>query len=469
MGGTDARFRLALGVGKLAQGALHLVGRSGGQLPGVVAERICPRFLARVGKPERVAFVMGTNGKTTTANLLGDILRANGVDFADNRAGGNVTEGIESTLMANADLSGAARRQLAVMELDELHSRLVLKDVTPDFVLVTNLYRDGFVRNADPDYVGSVISRAMPASTTLVLNGDELVSARLAPQCERRVYYSVTADLPGDTRAAQGIVSDLPVCPECGGALAYERCHLRHIGQLRCTSCGYTNPDPDYVVTSVDIGADGSGSFVMRERATQGEPGHRYHIAAYSVTNLYNLAAAVVMARLLGVPAEGVARALESGVNVTASRYKDEVVEGVHLVDVLAKAWNVPADSTVFRQIRDDPGSKAVVVMVNDHHKEGRDGFSDFTGWSYSADFEYLADPSVRQVVFAGDRAADFELRMLVAGGDPARITCVASDDEIGDAVRLDVDRVYWTYELYCRDIVNRAHARVAERLRERG
>ena len=40
-------------------------------------------------------------------------------------------------------------------------------------MLVANLYRDNFTRNANPDYIFSVIDANIPASTHLVLNADD--------------------------------------------------------------------------------------------------------------------------------------------------------------------------------------------------------------------------------------------------------------------------------------------------------
>ena len=117
------RFYLALAAGKAAAAVLKLVRRRGGQVPGTVAEAICPDFLARIPKPERVVFVTGTNGKTTTSNLLDDILIESGLDLVTNRAGGNIITGIESSLIKGSTVSGAPKNSVACMELDELSCR----------------------------------------------------------------------------------------------------------------------------------------------------------------------------------------------------------------------------------------------------------------------------------------------------------------------------------------------------------
>ena len=331
------RYYLALAAGKTAAAALKIARRNGGQVPGTVAEAICPDFLARTPKPERVVFVTGTNGKTTTSNLLDDILLACGFDLVTNRAGGNIITGIESSLIKDARMSGAPRRQVACMELDELSSRRVLPYMTPDVMLVANLYRDNFTRNANPDYIFSVIDANIPASTHLILNADDLISCRLAPQATHRTYFSI-GHLEDDLEGPEGIVCDLTACPECGGALEYDGCHLRHLGRARCMACGFKNPEPDYLVTDVNKDAH---EFTMRElcHAVDGEaPEYTYHIATYSITNLYNLVSALVTARELGVSAEQLQDVLADGkVNVTAARFSEETVEGLRLVNTASK------------------------------------------------------------------------------------------------------------------------------------
>ena len=185
--------------------------------------------------------VSGTNGKTTTNNLLNDLLADNGYEVVNNRAGGNVANGIQSTLIRNATMSGGTKKDMAVMELDELSFRKVLPYLTPDVILVTNLYRDSFSRNANPDFIFNVMSHYVSPKTKLVLNADDLISCRLAPQDANRVYYSI-GRLADDTAEPQGIVCDLTACPVCGGKLEYDYCHLRHLGHATCKSCGFTNP-----------------------------------------------------------------------------------------------------------------------------------------------------------------------------------------------------------------------------------
>lgn len=456
------RFRLALGAGKAAVAGLTALKRAGGQLPGVIAEKIDPAFLAHIDKPGRIIFVTGTNGKTTTTNLLDDLLADNGFDLVTNRAGSNTINGIESSLIKNARLSGKQRKQVACMELDELSSRLILPHVTPDLLLVCNLYRDSFMRNANPDYIFDVLSSSISPDTELILNADDLISCRLAPQARKRTYFSI-GRLADDTDGPQGIVCDLTACPECGSALAYDYCHLRHLGKARCTHCGFTNPEPDFEVTRVD---PETGIFTVRENREPGAPEHGYRIAAYSITNLYNLLSAVVVARRLGISAKAIAASLEKGVNITALRYSVEEAKDVRLVNVAAKGENSTATSTAIQTICREPGRKAVALIMSDYYLATSPYSSEYTGWYYQTDFEYLTDPLVEQVVVVGARGEDLLLRLMLAGVDAARVSLVADADAAAREFDLvGAEGVFIAYDIFNGDQANRLRSLVRERI----
>ena len=357
----------------------------------------------------------GSNGKTTTTNLIADLLVACGQDPLINRVGGNIDTGIASTLLKSSTAGGHARKQNAVLELDERSARTVFPYITPDVLVVTNLYRDTFTRNAHVDYVADILSRHIPDGCKLVLNADDMISARLAPENPNRVYFSL-CPLPGDTKEPDDIVLDLTACPECGGHLTYEYAHLGHIGRLTCDNCGLTNPPADFEAIAVNYDEQ---LITVRENREPGTPAYDYHFSAGSVTDLYNLLGAIVAARLVGLAPEQIQAALLGGVGIVASRYSEKTAAGRRIVNIASKGENGMACSRGFANIKREPGDKAVVLMIEDYYKAKDADSTEFCGWFYETDFEYLADPSVRQIVVAGGRSEDMILRMLLAGIDP--------------------------------------------------
>lgn len=456
------RFNLAMLASKTAVAGLKLFRRNAGQLPGYIAEKIDPAFLAHIDKPKHVVFVSGTNGKTTTNNLLNDLLIDNDVRLVNNRVGGNIANGIESTFIKNASLSGKQRVDTAVMELDELSFRRVLPYVTPEIILVTNLYRDSFTRNANPEFIFAVMSENISPQTKLILNADDLISCRLAPQNKNRVYFSL-GPLADDAPAPQGLACDLTACPECGGKLEYEYCHVRHLGKAHCTSCGFGSPEPDYEVIAADRDAC---TFTVREGRGEDAPTYTYKIAAYSITNLYNLFAATVVAREMGISPEAIAASLERGINVTASRYSEYHVGGKRLVAHMSKGENGAATSVVLDVLRHEAGNKVLLLMLSDAHKAADPKSTENIGWYYQIDFEYLTEPEFKQVIIQGATSPDLLLRLRLAKIDPAKIVVAQTPEEAADAVDLGAaDSIYWAYDMYNGHDVEACRKRLIERI----
>ncbi len=436
----NLRFYAAMVASKAAVLALKVTHHAGGQMPGVVATKLCPDFLGRLEMPEHVIVVTGTNGKTTTSNLIADILTSAGEKPLVNRMGGNVTEGIVSTLIKGSTIGGKSRVKYAVLELDERCSKFVFPYLTPEVLVVTNLYRDTFSRNSHVGFVFDVLSRAIPSDTTLLANADDLISSRLAPQTKNRVYYSMQCALPGDTKEPASLVNDLNACPVCGGHLTYKTCHLGHIGQLTCDNCGCTNPRSTFDAVAVDYDAN---TLSVREGETTGV----YHFSAGSVTDLYNLLAAISCARTVGVSVEKIAHALNNGVGIVAVRYDEAVAGGKRLVRIAAKGENAMASSRGYANVKRQPGTKAVILMSDNNHLAKNANEAEYVGWIYETDFELLADDDIKQIVVTGTHCEDLVLRLLLAGVDPSRIT--TAKDGIAAADCLDceaVDSIYFSH-----------------------
>lgn len=461
----SVRFYVAVIAAKITFAALKISGRRGGQLPGVVAEKICPTFLAQIDKPKRVIFVTGTNGKTTTTNLLDDILADNHIEFIDNRAGGNVRTGIESALIKNASWTGRPKIQLAVMELDELSSRIVLPYITPDLIVVTNLYRDLFYRSASPEFMFNTLNNSFSEKTELVLNADELISARLGKGNQQKTFFSI-APLEEDTKEPTGIVCDLSACPVCGGQLRYDYCHLGHVGHATCTNCGFTNPQPDFLLKSVNRE---SKTFVVAELNQPGQPEYTYPIASYTITNLYNLFTAIVAARRIGLTAQQIKASLNKGINVTALRYSEKTVKGKRLVCVASKGETASATSNALSTIKHEQGRKAVVLNILDsyHNKPGVLQ-TELTSWYYETDFEYLKDPLVKQIVILGYGTEDLVLRLAIAGIDPKNVCIAQTPEQAAEAIDLNaVDAVFWAFAICNNEESDISRDRVIELLQE--
>ena len=178
------RSHLAAVCGRLTQLLLHdVLRRAGSQLPGRVALGLDPQVVAHLRKKlQRGSVVVcGTNGKTTTTNLVAAALEASGARVLCNRDGANMLPGVASAL-----LPGHAA-DWAVIEADELSTIHILPQLQPTYLVLLNLFRDQLDRAGEIDHVQDVIVAALAASPQtilLVCGGDPLCMGVAAAYAE---------------------------------------------------------------------------------------------------------------------------------------------------------------------------------------------------------------------------------------------------------------------------------------------
>ena len=111
-------------LAKLTRTASKIVGKKGTDLPGKVLRKVNDNVLTTLASDfDEIVFVTGTNGKTTTSNLIGHTLRCAGKNFINNFEGANMLDGIISTFAIQANNN----TKLAVIEIDEGSIRRVMQ------------------------------------------------------------------------------------------------------------------------------------------------------------------------------------------------------------------------------------------------------------------------------------------------------------------------------------------------------
>lgn len=142
----------------------------------------------------KVVGITGSAGKTTTTTVIGEILRAAGLQTY---VGGNIGTPLIETVESIPETA------VVVLELSSF--QLQLADRSPQVAVVTNLSPNHLDIHADMDeYVGAKknIYRFQDASGRVVLNADNPVTRAMAAEAgDRAVLYSAGGD-PGGRAAA---------------------------------------------------------------------------------------------------------------------------------------------------------------------------------------------------------------------------------------------------------------------------
>lgn len=371
------RFLLAITVARIASAATRLLGRGGGSaLPGLVAERLDPAVLAKLARFHSGSVVVtGTNGKTSTTHMLAGILRDGGKRVITNSSGSNLTRGIVSALIGQANWRGRVKADWGVFEVDEATMPAACLALTPKVVVVLNLFRDQLDRYGELDTTARLIGGAIaPLEADIWLNADDPLVAHLASAVKLgQVRYFGVSDAPVQ-RLAHDWAADSNRCPKCGEALDYSVNYFSHIGHYSCANGHFERPKPQ-----MEIKTDAKGGLY----------------------NAYNQLAAVAAAGSLGVPAPEAGADLRRDV---FGRQETFGYKGRQLTLLLIK------NPTGFNQViqtflTDKPGP--MMIAVNDNFADGRD-----VSWLWDVAFEEIGEA---QFVASGIRAADLALRLKYA------------------------------------------------------
>ncbi|HHY28900.1 MAG TPA: DUF1727 domain-containing protein [Desulfitobacterium dehalogenans] len=396
-----SRFWFALWAGKGISSILKLLGKKGTTLPGKIALNLEPRLMGMLSSAytDGIIMVTGTNGKTTTANLLAQILKADGKTFAFNQAGANLVTGITGALLANTGWGGQSKVKMALLEVDEATVPKFCQQVIPQIAIVTNFFRDQLDRYGELDTTIKLVRDAIPPQTHLILNADDPLVAQFGRDRVHTLYYGV--EQTPDSKTYSTETREARFCPHCGEELAYTLYHYGQLGIYACP-CGYKRPDPPVLARNVKASEDGIQFKV--------EP-TSYSIALQGYYNLYNALAAMTAAKRIGIKDREIQRGLREFVP-QAGRMEQFILPQGPVTLTLVK------NPTGFNQVIQTVLSRKerpirLLIGINDLAADGRD-----ISWLWDVDFECLGQEKerIQRIVCSGLRAEDMAVRLKYAG-----------------------------------------------------
>jgi len=407
-----ARMTLALAAGKAASSASRVLRLGGGtSFPGSVARRIDPDLLQKVAAASgaRKVIITGSNGKTTTCRMLAAMAQAGGLKVTQNRSGSNLVQGVFSAAVRGTDLRGRMDAQLLLLEVDEGAVRLVTPALRPDVLVITNIFRDQLDRFGELYSMASglaAVIESLPASATVVLNGDDPLVASLAPNAVAgRLYYGIRA--AGTGAQVPEHAADTIRCVTCQSELSYRAVYLSHLGDYKCPECGSARPRLDVAVTAIQTTPD-AGAEIKIEAPDGVIP---LHVPLAGMHNVYNAATAIAAATALALPRpQDPERAEHAMAGLRPAFGRMEQIRAGDRHVVLSFVKNPTAYNATLREVLKRPGGKHVLAAHSNTDIDGED-FS----WLWDVDLEHLV-PQLASLVVSGTRAEEVALRFKYAG-----------------------------------------------------
>ena len=420
-------FYTALFSAKSVNKILHLAKSAGTSLPGVVALKISKNFLSFLSGycREKVITVTGTNGKTTTAGLFAHILKTAENNVLHNEKGANMLSGIASSLAVG--YKPFSNFDYAVLESDEAYLTKLYDYLNPDYLIVTNLFRDQLDRYGELDTTAKKIQEAVAKkhALKLLVNADDPMLSEIGKD-NKRIYFGFNEITYKTSMQESQAPAESVYCP-CGADLSYEKRYYAHIGRYYCKNCTRTRPEPDYKGYAV-IYDDFSEIYLKYFKNGQ-ETENYFKLNIAGLYNAYNALAAISMALELCIDPPVIQKGLDTYKSVFG-RAEKFVLNGKNVLVQLIK--NPTGASEVLRTVNNKANS-LLLIIINDNYADGRD-----VSWLWDADFELLKDyPG--DIIVSGIRAYDMAVRLKYAGFEQSRIKVIK---DIKDAVEYSAAQV---------------------------
>ncbi|MEG1880124.1 MAG: Mur ligase family protein, partial [Oscillospiraceae bacterium] len=342
---------IAIWAAKLLSVIGKIIGKKSSSTPGEVALKICPDIIRILSKSVEKGIIVtcGTNGKTTTNNLLNTALIKGGYVTVCNNIGANMIGGIATAFAQSCDFKGNLKADFAVLEIDEAAARRAFEHFTPNYMIITNLFRDQLDRYGEIDTTISLLDDAvkMAKGVKLILNGDDPLTAQFGIGKDSKYFGISEQVLPQTDETNEG-----RFCSKCGEEQSYNYRHYNQLGDYYCPHCGNKRPKIDFSAHDVDL----SSSMKFTVNDTPIDVNYR------GFYNIYNILAVYSALNVIGTDTKNF--------NQMLSDYKPQIGR-MELIDlgkpfILNLAKNPAGFNQAIQTVMLDKRKKDVIIAVND-------------------------------------------------------------------------------------------------------
>jgi UDP-N-acetylmuramyl tripeptide synthase len=415
------RLRLEIALARAAGRLSRVAGQGGGTtIPGKILATVDPGAVGKLAArlPLGSAIVSATNGKTTTAAMVAEIV-GDRVKLAHNRAGANLVSGVTSALLA----SDAA--DLGLFEVDEGAFPDIAARIRPQAVCLGNLFRDQLDRYGELEHIAErwrgAVAGLDPAAWTVV-NADDPLLADIARGRTEAVRFGI--DDPSVARERLPHAADSKYCRTCGAPYDYAAAYVGHLGDYRCPHSHEARSPLDVAARSIELsGLEGTSFDLVMPEGTR-----RVSLSLPGLYNVYNALAAASLSLVLGARPDDI----EAGLGRFRAAFGrfERIVAGDRTV-LLLLVKNPAGANEVVRTLVDAGAPERLLIALNDEIADGRD-----VSWIWDVDFEPVIG-SLRELVASGSRAQELALRFKYGGLDPSRSTIIP---DLGEALAYGVE-----------------------------
>lgn len=402
--------------------------KRGSSLPGAIALKLDKNIISKLDLPKKIIIVTGSNGKTSTTELISSIYKDQGFKVGTNSEGSNQTEGVTTTLIKCSNIFGKIKKDVLVLESDERYLRRTTKYIKPSTIIVTNIYRDQMTRNGHPEIIFDIIKDGINDDADLILNADDPLSSLLGYKRKNVTYVGINEN-ELSTKKCENIYNDGEYCPNCKEKMIYDYYHFDQVGKYKCTSCDFKREETSYFISALDIT---SGTIEINNK-------YKINISFGSLYSVYNTLEAFALASLEKLDIEKVLSTLNN-YHMKNGRVQQFNIGNTPVTLLTSKHENIICYNEHLKYITRKKENCRVLILVD---AISRKYFTSEMSWIWDIDFELLKSDNIKKIIIAGKYANDLDIRLSFVDNIKEKIIKTIDLDDMIDEVKKDNEKVY--------------------------
>lgn len=402
---------LIIMIVKISIRTLKIIGKKAGTFPGKLAIKLNKNIYTYFKVTGKIIVITGTNGKTTTNNMIYQILNKNN-KVVSNIGGNNIGWGIVSTLISNCNIFGKVDCDYLVLETDEHWVAEIYKNknLKLDTLIVLNFFRDQLDRAGELETLILKLYKFIENNPcNLILNGNDPNVLRLGMNNKGKNYYYGVCKLPISKIKSHDKMEGI-ICPNCKIPLKYEYYHYAHIGAFECTKCGFGKINYDTLVEKIEGNKIYIGNSI-------------YEINKPDLYNIYNILSIITLSKIYKINSSSLKSVIK---NYKSNNGRGEEFKINNNSVILQLGKNPTGFNVVFKAMKEDKNKKDLLVIINDKVNDGFD-----VSWIWDIDFSNIS--SFNKIICSGSRASDLAVRIKCAGYQANKIEIIKKEEDAID------------------------------------
>ncbi|KZX11913.1 Mur ligase family protein [Methanobrevibacter filiformis] len=279
-------------------------------------------ILNYINPHKEIYAVTGTNGKTTTVNMLKTIFKSSGLTVPEHML--NIQGNTEYIPSLQSRLSG----DVGVIEIgtfgnkNEIAKSARLSKTNTG--IITNISKDHLNNKNFNDYINCK-KEIVEIADNLILNGNDPIATsfnNLSKTPENTIFFGINDNNNNNNSNNNNLssnnldkygINDLTepwICPDCGESLEYNNKYLGHLGNYIC-ECGFKSPKLDVEALDISISPTNGELNQLVYTLKIGEKQGKITVNG-GIANVYNSLAAAAGAFSYNIPFDEIIRGLNS-------------------------------------------------------------------------------------------------------------------------------------------------------------